>query len=313
MTRYDDRQPITVGVDGTEDGLRAAEYAALEARQSHRPIRLLHACHVGTLLNPMPPLYGDEVLRQEGIGALDAAERRIRTFGDGIAVDKQQIAMSASAALVQAGKTSALVVVGHRTINPVERFLAGSTSSAVASKVTCPLVSVPVGWKAGAARREIVVGADGSASGRRAIEYAFDQASKHRMRLLVVSVWEMPMRWYLDVPPPVGETSEWLERRELALAEDLAGYQEQYPDVTVRRQFVRSPSPARALCDKSEGAALLVVGKRGLGGVIGLDLGWTARSALAHASCPVAVVHHHDHASDENTIPPVRGTTVPAS
>lgn len=305
MTRYEDHQPITVGVDGSEDGLRAAAYAALEAIRTHRPVTLLHACHVGTLINPMAPMYGVDVLQKEGVGVLDAAERRVRAFGPEVAVDKQQVAMSPSAALTQASTTSALVVVGRRTIHPVERFLAGSTSQAVASKGHCPLVSVPVQWQPGDERRHVVVGTDGADAGRRAIEFAFEEASRRGDALLVVRCWAMPVRWYYDdLPSSPEEELLWSEQLERGLAEDLAGYQEQYPEVTVTRQLVRSASPAHALCERADGASLLVVGKRGLGGIAGLDLGWTARSVLAHARCPVAVVHRHDgEGGDATSLP----------
>lgn len=309
MTRYDDRQPVTAGVDGTQDGLRAAEFAAIEASRTHRPLRLLHACHVGTLINPMAPMYGVDVLEKEGVGILDAAEKGARSVGYDITIDKQQVAMSPAAALVQASKTSALVVVGRRTVGRVERFLAGSTSQAVASKAHCPLVSVPVGWHPGETRRQVVVGSDGADEGRRAIEYAFEEASRRSDSLLVVRCWEMPVRWYLDVPTSADEEAEWADQIERALAEDLAGYQEQFPEVTVRREVVRAASPAHALCEKAEGSSLLVVGKRGIGGVIGLDLGWTAHSVLAQSKCPVAVVHRTDHDKDDATIPALHGTT----
>jgi nucleotide-binding universal stress UspA family protein len=303
MTRYEDRQPITVGVDGTADGLRAVEYAAIEAREQHRPIRLLHVCHMSTLLSPMAPMYGIDVLREEGMTALDVAERRVRTFGIGIAVDKSQIVAPVASALVESSKTSALIVVGRRSVNRLERVLTGSTSSSVASKAHCPVVSVPVGWQPGEDTHRIVVGVDGSENGRHAVEFAFAEASRRRAPLMALRSWDLPARWYSDLPDVAGEDEEWLDRMELALAEDLAGYQSDYPEVQVSRIFERSSSSADALCRRSDGASLLVIGKRGLGGVLGLDLGWTARSVLAHATCPVVVVHTRDHETDDGRIP----------
>jgi len=52
-----------------------------------------------------------------------------------------------------------------------------------------------------------------------------------------------------------------------------------------------------------------VIGKRGLGAVAGIELGWTARSVLAHATCPVAVVHKRDHPTDEHRIPVMSSVT----
>jgi nucleotide-binding universal stress UspA family protein len=44
------------------------------------------------------------------------------------------------------------------------------------------------------------------------------------------------------------------------------------------------------LIDAADGATLLVVGRRGHGGVVGLLLGSVARACTEHAPCPVVVV-----------------------
>lgn len=113
---------------------------------------------------------------------------------------------------------------------------------------------------------------------------------------MVVRVWEYPARWYSDLPAMDEELDAWFDAARLALAEDLAGWSEEYPEVQVSRVVEHSVSAVKTLVARSEGASLLVVGARGHGGLPGLDLGWTSRSVLAHASVPVAVVHQGDAA-----------------
>lgn len=54
---------------------------------------------------------------------------------------------------------------------------------------------------------------------------------------------------------------------------------------------IREGLPARQLLNESEGAEMLVVGSRGLGGFAGLLLGSVRSACAEHAKCPVLVVH----------------------
>jgi nucleotide-binding universal stress UspA family protein len=59
---------------------------------------------------------------------------------------------------------------------------------------------------------------------------------------------------------------------------------------TLVNEIVTQGSPAQALLSASKGADLLVVGRRGHGGFLGLLLGSVATQVVNHATCPVVVV-----------------------
>jgi nucleotide-binding universal stress UspA family protein len=88
---------------------------------------------------------------------------------------------------------------------------------------------------------------------------------------------------------------DWRDRehegREV-LAERLAVWQEQYPDVHVERLLV-CDKPARWLLEKSERAQLVVVGSRGRGGFSGMLLGSVGSAIAQSATVPVIVVRGH--------------------
>jgi nucleotide-binding universal stress UspA family protein len=67
------------------------------------------------------------------------------------------------------------------------------------------------------------------------------------------------------------------------------------PDVpeTLTSELVRGPTPAK-MVEAAAGAAMLVVGRRGHGGFMGLHLGSVSTACVAHAECPVLVVHTKD-------------------
>ena len=76
---------------------------------------------------------------------------------------------------------------------------------------------------------------------------------------------------------------------EAVLAECLAGWQEKYPDVEVRRVLAQD-RPVRVIAQLSEQASLIVVGNRGRGGFKGMLLGSTSYALVHTADCPVLVV-----------------------
>lgn len=76
-------------------------------------------------------------------------------------------------------------------------------------------------------------------------------------------------------------------RRELVIEEALAAATTE--GLTVERIALLG-HPAKELTDAAEGADLLVVGARGLGGFRGLLLGAVTQYVLSAAVCPVAVI-----------------------
>jgi nucleotide-binding universal stress UspA family protein len=121
---------------------------------------------------------------------------------------------------------------------------------------------------------------------------AFEEASLRGADLVAVHTWT---EFTSDTEYAYARqfTGDWDdveadEREKLAVG--LAGWQEKYPDVTVR-QVVTRDRPVRCLLEHAADAQLVVVGSRGHGGFAGMLLGSTSQALIYHAPCPLLVVH----------------------
>jgi nucleotide-binding universal stress UspA family protein len=188
--------------------------------------------------------------------------------------------------LVDLSKDTDLVVVGSRGRGPVARSLLGSVSSSVVRHAHCPVAVIrdedplmPYPTQA-----PVVVGIDGSPVSELATAIAFQEASRRGVDLVALHAWS-------DVEVTDYPAIDWPAMKPAAeeiLAERLAGWQERYPDVTVRR-VVERDHPIQHLVSQSESAQLVVVGSHGRGGFAGMLLG-SVSAAVAHsARMPVIV------------------------
>lgn len=144
----------------------------------------------------------------------------------------------------------------------------------------------------------IVVAFDGSPPAREAVRAAAQLFPGRR--LLVVSVWEAGLA-YLAQPPspdPVALTPTFLEAEavdeaEHGLAESLAaeGAELAGPDAEpiALRDVANVADTIVELADE-RGAAAIVIGTRGSGGVMARLFGSTSRALLHDSNCPVVVV-----------------------
>lgn len=291
---------IAVGIDGTEDGLRAVDYAAAEALATGAHLLLVHvtASPPGVMTVPGG---ADEALLAAGHRAIESARTRAETAG--VAPERVNARVwtgQVTATLVWASRSANLLVLGRRGISGLDRLFAGSTSTSVGARAECPVVVVPHAWSPGDRRGRVVVGVDGSARSLPGLAMAVAEASSRSASLVVVHAWESPAPYYVDVPEVGVTLDQWRRTAELAVAETVAGWSERHPDVVISRVFERG-HPVEALIAHAADADLLVIGTRGGGGIHGLALGSVARAVVAGSSCPVMLVRR-----GPRTLPGVR-------
>jgi nucleotide-binding universal stress UspA family protein len=279
--------PVVAGFDGSSAAFAAARYAADEAHRRGLPLILVHGF---TWPWTYPPLHAapeppDPHPRALASGQLAEAARRIKEeYGDELVVDQRMPDGNAAAVLADYSRRATLVVVGHRGTGGFAGLLAGSVAVHVATHASCPVIVVR--GAPGKPDAPVVVGVDGSAGAKLATEFAFQDAARRGAPLRVVSVWPPDHGW----PDALRAAGYPATPATDTVTADIAESTGRHPEVEVSVEVIRGRSPAGGLIAAADGASLVVVGSRGLGGLRGLLLGSVGRALIEHAPCPVAVV-----------------------
>jgi nucleotide-binding universal stress UspA family protein len=288
-------KPVVVGIDGTGDGERALRFAVEEARRRHCGLRLVTAIPDTFPVTPMLPTMRSERFQDAADRIAGHARAEAERLG-GNDLDVETVLQYGSAvrAIIDASGDAQVIALGHRRLPRLDRIFTGSTTVGVAARADCPVVSVTSAWPPDRVHGRVVVGVDGSSASEEVLRAGFETASDRDAALVVLHAWELPTP-YGDLVESSVTAEEWRVESTPVIAEVLAGWQEQFPDVRleVQLQYRRTVD---ALVEASTEADLLIVGRHGSGGwtagLTGVPFGSVARAALAHAHCPVVIAPH---------------------
>lgn len=291
MSENTTKHGILVCVDGSAASDAAVAWAAREAVMHQMPLTLLHAVApivvgwpVGQVFVEMPDWQ-----KEGGKQVVDQA-RKTLTANLGASQPPEiltEIVYSTVApALIDASKDAWMIVAGSQGLGALGRLLLGSVTTALIHHAHCP-VAVIHGDDGAApdASSPVLVGVDGSPASEAATALAFDEASRRGVELVALHAWSD-----VGVFPMLG--MDWRDseaKGQEILAERLAGWREQYPDVPVKR-VICCDKPSRWLLEESQHAQLVIVGSHGRGGFAGMLLGSVSSAVAQAATVPVIVV-----------------------
>jgi nucleotide-binding universal stress UspA family protein len=141
-----------------------------------------------------------------------------------------------------------------------------------------------------------VVGVDGSEASVEALRQAQWLAAPVGAKVLATAYWDDPQVYAGYVAMGIDR----FEDRVMIVLNDALkqAFGDDIPPNVIPR-VVRG-HPRDSLIDASRHADLIVVGRRGHGGFGGLLLGSVSSACVAHAHCPVLVVHSPDKRTKEN-------------
>jgi nucleotide-binding universal stress UspA family protein len=289
---------IVVGVDGSPESVVATWWAAAEARRRRADLVVLAAVRPYAAGLPGVALTGehDDHWPDAGRRLVDTVTQRLRHGFPDLRITGAGQERDPRTALVDASWSAVMTVVGKRGSGRLPDVLTGSVALYVASRGRSPVAVIPGDPEPSSG--PVLVGVDPLGTSQAAIDLAFDEATLRRAELVAVLAGDPVVAHQGFARRPVRPSPVQIQEDQAVLSEQLSGWSEKYPDVTVH-QLLLNGRPAVCLarfadltgCDRPQ---LTVVGTRGPGSLAGLVLGSTSHDLIASATGPVLVVPTRD-------------------
>lgn len=289
----DSKKKIIVGVDGSNESLEAARWAARRAQEANTPLEVICAyalpSYTAASMDSGFAAIDDESIKDSAQLVVDNTIAELKSLP--IEISGRVIPGDPTGILVELSSQAELMVVGTRGGGGFADRLLGATSSALPAYSACPVAVIPKAPKDSSFLpvQKIVIGIDGSKRSRSSLRVAIREAEIWDAQLTAVEAVPMAsavgaLSW---LPAAVDRDSILKDvRKELKeiCAQESAG-----SEIKIRAHALDG-NAAALLTEFSTAVDLVVVGTRGRGGFAGVLMGSTSQSVLAHAACPVLVV-----------------------
>lgn len=270
---------IIVGVDGSEGSRAALHWAARTAAARDAGCRAIAAwLYPASAVAPAgsAKLPGPEEMDERARDDLRTVVREVLEAG----ADRVELEIgrgpAASVLLAAAARAGTeMLVVGARGLGGFAGLLLGSVSQECAEHSPCPVVVLR--GEPETTDGPIVVGVDGSEGAARALEWAVDLAEATGAPIVAVHA------------PMLGANNAMMSAASQSLEQWCAPIAARAVPLEMRIEPGDARTALEHVADET-GAALLVVGTRGLGPVRGLLLGSVAGYVVRYSERPVAIV-----------------------
>jgi nucleotide-binding universal stress UspA family protein len=134
--------PVVVGVDDSEPSRAALAFAMEEASLRGLPLAVIHAWRRPVTAETAPAGYDMENLARREARMVARMVATVREDFRDVRIEERILPGSATATLVDASRTSALVVVGARGRGGLTGLLLGSTSQQLLHHADCPVAVI---------------------------------------------------------------------------------------------------------------------------------------------------------------------------
>jgi nucleotide-binding universal stress UspA family protein len=282
---------ILVGVDGSEDGLRATRHAAGRAERTGGDLWLVHALDDGVVAGGWGVIYDPSVLEKAGKAALTQAVDVALARG----LERERIHTDVlvghpAVILEELSQQADVLVVGRRAATGLERMFVGSTSTSLAVTSACPLIVISAAANPGpTTTHHRVAVAVGTGRTDKALRWGCQEAQSRGAALDIVHIVPAQSSTALAlVSPPSDQETSWQKRIKAELDQRAERLSADFPGVEITTQAVIG-TPIDQLIARSAEVDLLILSVR-TRPITGIALGGTVRGVLAHALSPVALI-----------------------
>jgi nucleotide-binding universal stress UspA family protein len=250
MNANEREKPVVVAVQGDQPMVVA--YAAGEALRRGAHLVVLHV--YGSASQDLKDVSAISALPQEEDAAnavLDQARKVIDGLDEAPHVLYTAQIGTAIETIEMHAADAQLLVVGADEISWFERILNGAIARHLAEHAACPVIVVPPMHDLDLLYGGVCVAIDTDAFESGPVRFAFEEASARKTTLVVLHV------------VPEGAGPEGVESGRIGVAEVLAGWRDEFPDVHVTPRVIHGDDVVAAAAHASEQSELLVVGRPG--------------------------------------------------
>mgnify|MGYP001561064685 CR=1 FL=1 len=284
---------ILIAVDGSKYSTWAVHWIARMPFAGVPRVSALHVVDLASLRAPFmvqPVLAGNEPFIREETQRMEARAKKVKAetkeilasleLEGGVEVEQGPVAATLLRHLSGRG---GLVVMGHRGLTGLDRFMLGSVSTQVTLHAPCSVLIVkqpprPI--------RRVLLATDGSKASDQALQFLLREIRPREIR---------PSTSTVDIEVTVMHVMPFLKYPEMKEAGKalLGGYAEQLERAGYRvKQVLRLGRPADEItaAAKKQKIDLIVAGAKGLGAVARFFLGSVSTKLMQGSTCSVLVV-----------------------
>lgn len=291
---------IVVGVNGSDGSNVAVRYAAREAIRLDAGLHLLHVAPACIEETPSSYVLGAAAVASAGRRILADAFDLARSLVAEGRVSTEIVAGPRAAALVEASREADLLVLGDEHKAYVEQLASGWATDGVVARARCPVVLVPVSWRAVTEKGLVVVGVQDARRSLDLIESGLDEARRRRASVVLLHAAYRPELEADDLARGV-DRELWLEEDRRIVGEAAEPLLEDYPEVPIQIRAVVG-RPGAVLRRAASSAGLLILGRQRAGSAAGdlrrpvepgpseETIGRVGHQLLRRPRCPIEVV-----------------------